>query len=133
MNSFNHYAYGAIGEWLYSYVAGIAVDETKPGFKHILFQPHPGGGLKNAGASILTMYGKAACSWEIVNHRFHLILNVPPNTSASVTLPLAQLEVVQESGKPLQKGKGIQTFYQDGDSVVVELGSGDYFFIYVWK
>ena len=56
INSFNHYAYGAIGEWLYSFVAGIAIDEQKPGYQHILIQPHPGGGFTNANAHIHTMF-----------------------------------------------------------------------------
>jgi len=133
MNSFNHYAYGAIGEWLYSFVAGIAIDEEKPGYKHILIQPHPGGGLTNASAHIYSMYGKVECSWEIVKNQFNLIINVPPNTYATATLPHAKLEEIQESGKPLQNGSGIRSSVQDGDVVVLQLGSGHYHFVYKWR
>jgi alpha-L-rhamnosidase len=45
MNSFNHYAYGAVGEWLYGTVAGLELDPAQPGYKHTMIQPHPGGGL----------------------------------------------------------------------------------------
>jgi alpha-L-rhamnosidase len=45
MNSFNHYAYGSIGEWLYQYIAGLNPDEQQPGYRHFVLSPHPGGGL----------------------------------------------------------------------------------------
>ncbi len=56
MNSFNHYAYGAIGEWMYTYVAGIKLDEQNPGYKHFLLEPHPGGGLTNADAESMLKF-----------------------------------------------------------------------------
>ena len=55
MNSFNHYAYGAIGEWLYSRVAGIKLDENKPGYKHFFLAPHPGGELDFVNSSFESM------------------------------------------------------------------------------
>jgi len=64
MNSFNHYAYGAIGEWLYSYVAGITIDQNFPGYKHYFLSPHPGGSLRNANAKLLTMHGTIVSSWR---------------------------------------------------------------------
>jgi len=60
MNSFNHYAYGAIGEWMYRVMAGIEIDPAEPGYKHILIQPQPGGGLTYAKASFDSMYGRVA-------------------------------------------------------------------------
>src|SRR5581483_5303890 len=58
MNSFNHYAYGAIGEWMYRVIAGIEIDPAEPGYKHVLIQPHPGGGLTSTKASVHSMYGE---------------------------------------------------------------------------
>lgn len=133
MNSFNHYAYGAIGEWLYRVVAGIETDENEPGYKHILFQPHPGGGLTNAGAGIHSMYGKIESSWEISDEQFNYQIAVPPNTHATVTLPNAILENVQENGKKVKNAAGIKEARQDGDAVSIELGSGKYRFSYQWK
>ena len=60
MNSFNHYAYGAIGEWMYRIVTGIELDEAHPGYKHVLIQPQPGGGLTFANASVESIYGRVA-------------------------------------------------------------------------
>src|ERR1700750_2019399 len=57
MNSYNHYAYGAIGEWLYGTVAGIDLDPARPGYKHIVVHPRPGGGLTRAKASLRSVHG----------------------------------------------------------------------------
>jgi alpha-L-rhamnosidase len=87
MNSFNHYAYGAIGEWLYNTVAGIELDPAQPGYKHIIFRPRPGGDLSFARAELLTRYGKAACAWKLDNGKLAVTVTAPPNTSATVLLP----------------------------------------------
>ena len=72
MNSFNHYAYGAIGDWLYRVVAGIEVDPDAPGYKRILIQPQPGGGLTYASASLDSMYGKIESKWTLEDNNFQL-------------------------------------------------------------
>ena len=87
MNSFNHYAYGAIGAWLYSTVAGINLDTAHPGYKHALLSPHPGGGLKFARATLQTPYGKVISGWEYDGDEFKYSVVVPPNTTATVNLP----------------------------------------------
>ena len=58
MNSFNHYAYGAVGEWMYRVLAGLEIDETHPGYKRFIVQPHPGGGLTWARTDFISVYGK---------------------------------------------------------------------------
>jgi alpha-L-rhamnosidase len=98
MNSFNHYAYGAIGEWMYSVVAGIGIDESRPGYKHILIAPRPGGGLTFAKASVESVYGRVASGWEIRDGRFELKIEVPANTTATVKMPGGKVEEVG-SGK----------------------------------
>ena len=52
MNSFNHYVYGSIGEWMYGVVAGLELDPAEPGYKHVRVQPQPGGGLSSAEARL---------------------------------------------------------------------------------
>lgn len=130
MNSFNHYAYGAIGEWMYRVMAGIEVDPESPGYKHILIQPQPGGGISHVRASHNTMYGKVTSAWELKDGRFELAVEIPTNTRATVRLPKAELGKVMESGKALTVGDGIEGARQDGDSVVAEIGSGQYRFAY---
>jgi alpha-L-rhamnosidase len=128
MNSFNHYAYGAIGEWMYRVVAGIELDEARPGYKHVLIQPQPGGGLTFANASIESMYGRVASGWKIADGKLTLTIEVPPNATATVRLPKAQLEQITEGQKPLTGRTDILGARQARDAVLVDVGSGHYVF-----
>jgi alpha-L-rhamnosidase len=130
MNSFNHYAYGAIGEWLYRVVAGLDVDPEEPGYKHVRIQPQPGGGFTYARASLNTMYGLTTSAWEIHDGRFHLEITVPPNTRATVRMPHTSLEQVTEGGRALDAAPGVTWAFQEGEVVIVEVGSGQYRFAY---
>jgi alpha-L-rhamnosidase len=132
MNSFNHYAYGAIGEWLYKAVAGIELDPQQPGYKHILLQPHPGGGLENAKAALETPYGRTVSDWSIRSGKFSLAVEVPPNSTATVRLPGASQNDVREGGRPLAVGSGVTRISAEGGAVLLEIGSGKYVFEYPW-
>jgi alpha-L-rhamnosidase len=99
MNSFNHYAYGAIGEWLYTYVSGIKIDEENPGYKHFILAPHPGGGLTNANAEFNSMYGKIKSAWKIEGDNFIYDVEIPANTTATVILPGTEEQKELGSGK----------------------------------
>jgi alpha-L-rhamnosidase len=68
MNSFNHYAYGAVGDWLYTSVAGIDSDPAEPGYKHIIFKPLPIKELGYAKARILTENGEIISAWEFTGN-----------------------------------------------------------------
>lgn len=85
MNSLNHYAYGAIGEWMYERIAGIAPLEA--GYKTIRIAPQPRQPLTSASATLNTPYGNVSSAWEIVNNEFQLNVIVPPNTTAKVSIP----------------------------------------------
>jgi alpha-L-rhamnosidase len=85
MTSFNHYAFGAVADWLHRTVGGIA--PLEPGYRRIAIAPRPGGGLSRASARHLTPYGMAECSWEICDGKMELRVVIPPNASAQVTLP----------------------------------------------
>jgi len=130
MNSFNHYAYGAIGDWMYRVMAGIELDPAVPGYKHILVQPQPGGGFTSVKATHETMYGKVSSAWRLKDGNFELAVQIPANTQATVRLPKAKSGQVTESGKPISQGSGIAQSRQDGEAVVVEVGSGSYQFAY---
>jgi len=130
MNSFNHYAYGAIGAWLYRVVAGLEADPEAPGYKHVRIQPRPGGGLTYARAALNTMYGVTASAWELADGRFRLDVTVPPNAHATVRLPHATLARVTEGGVALRVGNGVTRTLQEGEDVIVEVGSGQYRFAY---
>jgi alpha-L-rhamnosidase len=130
MNSFNHYAYGAIGEWMYTVMAGIAIDPAAPGYKHIFIQPRPGGGFTRVSASHATPYGRLSSAWSIDAQAFELAVEVPANTSATIRMPGARLAGVTEGGQALASAPGLTSPRQDGPDVVVEAGSGQYRFSY---
>jgi alpha-L-rhamnosidase len=86
MNSFNHYAYGAIGAWLYQRVAGI--DIGAPGYKHILMEPTPGEGITNVTAHLDSVHGRIESRWQVTGEQFAWDVLVPPNTTAILRVPL---------------------------------------------
>src|SRR5688572_3419251 len=130
MNSFNHYAYGAIGDWMVRTVAGLDLDETTPAYRHLLVAPQPGGGLTSARAELLTPYGGAASGWTIAGGRMRVTVRVPANARATVRLPAARLTAVTESGRAVATSEGVTSAVQNGDVVVVGIGSGEYVFEY---
>lgn len=129
MNSFNHYAYGAIGEWLYTHVAGLKTDENYPGYKKILFSPHPGGGLTSAKAEIESVYGRVVSDWNILDGKMTYKVIVPANTTANVTLPNAQSNSVSIINSSEKRVKDLEVTQLD-ESVTTELGAGTYIFSY---
>jgi alpha-L-rhamnosidase len=129
-NSFNHYAYGAIGDWMYRVVAGIEADPAQPGYKHIRIQPQPNPTLTYAKGVYDSGYGRIRSEWLKADGRFQLTVQIPPNTSATVILPKAILGEVLESGKTLSAAEGIFSVAQLEEGAQVVLGSGIYVFEY---
>jgi len=132
MNSFNHYAFGAVGDWMYRNIGGIDVDPGggggAPGYRRSRIAPRPGAGLTSASASLETLYGLLTSAWRLERERFVLDVTVPANTSAEVTLWDTQVDRVQESGLPLKAVAGLRDEHQRGKDVVVDVGSGHYEF-----
>jgi alpha-L-rhamnosidase len=128
MNSFNHYAYGAVGEWLYEEVAGIRAEA--PGYEELRISPHPGDTLTHARATLDTGYGRVASSWHREDGQFRLDVTIPANTEATVRLPGAARTAVTESGTPLDEATGLSALRQDGEDRVLTAGSGTYTFVY---
>nr|WP_089775905.1 glycoside hydrolase family 78 protein [Ruania alba] len=85
MTSFNHYALGAVADWLHKAVAGI--QPAEPGYSRIRITPKPGGGLTWARSSLVTPHGEVSSSWRLDGDEFHLDVAIPDGTTAEVTLP----------------------------------------------
>ncbi len=128
MNSFNHYAFGAIGDWMYRVIGGIDVDAQAPGYKHAIIAPRPGGGLTSARTELQTTYGLLSTAWRLDSAGFTLDVTVPPNTSATVTLWNTTLADALESGQVLRQAAGVHSAEQRGNDVSVEIGAGQYSF-----
>jgi alpha-L-rhamnosidase len=90
MNSFNHYAYGAVGEWMYETIGGLV--PIRPGYKQLRIAPQPGvpqkgHGLTSARTTLQTPFGPAACTWTLEGDAFSMQATVPPNTTADLVTP----------------------------------------------
>jgi alpha-L-rhamnosidase len=127
MNSFNHYAYGAIGDWLYQVVAGIETDDrpTGAGYKRILFKPQPGPGLEYAKASLQSLYGLISSEWLTEGGRMTVKVTVPCNTTAELVLPGMTPERLK-----IDFADCDYTCSELDGLVKVDLGSGSYEFKY---
>lgn len=99
MNSFNHYAYGAIGRWMYERIAGLAPDPSHPGYKHFFIRPLVGGPLTSARATLETPYGEAVSGWKKSNGKLDMEVVVPPNTTATIEFPNGRKSETVEAGK----------------------------------
>jgi alpha-L-rhamnosidase len=128
MNSFNHYAYGAIGDWMYRMIAGINTETRGPGYKKIRIQPFIEKELTNASASLMTNYGMLSSSWSTVDGKLEFNVEIPANTNASIFIPAKDEESVTEGGKPLGAVTDLIVKGRAPGFVVVIAGSGKYRF-----
>lgn len=126
MNSFNHYAYGAIGDWMYRVSAGIELD--KPGYQGILIQPHPTEKLSFAKATLESPYGQIQSGWERKNGKMIYTFVVPPNTTAKIILLKTSAATLTEKGQIVSEGKDFRKVLSTNSQVSLEIGSGMYFF-----
>ncbi len=133
MNSFNHYAYGAIGEWLYATVGGIDLDPRQPGYKHIVIRPTPGGSLTHAKARLESLYGLIESHWRLQGEQFSMDIIVPPNSHATVHVPATGQEQVTESGKPAAESDGVAFVAMRDGAAVYQVGAGRYQFAAVYR
>ena len=109
MTSFNHYALGAVADWMHRTIGGIAPAEA--GYRRIRIAPRPSAGLTHAEARHLTPYGIAELNWKIESDQFHLDVIIPPNTTAEVILPGSDTPIEIGSGKWRWSAR-----YQDPDA-----------------
>ncbi|MDD4645318.1 MAG: alpha-L-rhamnosidase C-terminal domain-containing protein, partial [Bacteroidales bacterium] len=130
MNSFNHYAYGAIGSWMYSQVAGLQTDPVIPAYKKIIIRPVPGGGLTWAHAEHESMYGPVKSEWKIDQNMMTQKVTIPTNTTAEVHIKCTDRQKIKEGGKPLSNSPEIRFLKIDKGYSVYEVGSGVYEFTY---
>ncbi len=128
MNSFNHYAYGAIGDWMYRVSAGI--ETSSPGYKKLIIQPHPTKKLAFSKASYESPYGKVESGWERTGSKIKIAAKIPANTTATIVIPIGDASGVILNGKPLAEDKSITPVNGTPGKLSFSAGSGDYVFEY---
>ncbi|MFF7758033.1 family 78 glycoside hydrolase catalytic domain [Streptomyces griseorubiginosus] len=128
MNSFNHYSYGAIMEWMYESMAGIAKDPAHPGFKHFFLRPHfdPTGRITRVSGSHLSPYGEIVSEWAVRDSRFTHRIAVPANSTATLRIPTADSDSVCEGRTPLSRVRGVEHLGFESGVASYELPSGRY-------
>lgn len=125
MNSFNHYAYGAIGQWMYERVGGIA--PLSPGYKKIGFAPAFSGPLDHAQVSYKSPYGTIRSSWKKTKGSVQYTIVVPPNSTGEVVIPASKDEVT-EKGVKLSKVVGVDNIQSTDSGVRITVLPGKYTF-----
>ncbi len=124
MNSFNHYSFGAVAAWMYTWSLGIQRDENSPGFKHFNLQPtpDPSGKITYAKGFVETVYGKISSQWKKEGNKVTYDFVIPANTSAHVRLLIPQGAKITEGGKLVK-------FTAKANEFQTELGSGSYHWV----
>lgn len=127
MNSFNHYALGAVGEWMYRYMGGIS--PLEPGYARFAVRPRIGGPLTRASVRYRCVHGLIESVWEIAEgNKLKMRVAVPPNTTARVFVPASYGEDVRESGIPAEEAEGVELVGNSGGSLIFECLPGTYNF-----
>ncbi|GAA4454473.1 hypothetical protein GCM10023189_20990 [Nibrella saemangeumensis] len=127
MNSFNHYSFGAVAAWMYTYSLGIQRHPQVAGFKEFVLKPtpDPDGKITFAKGHYDSVYGRINSEWRKTGNTWTYKTTVPANTTATLYLPANSLAQVKESGKSIAQWKGAK---QENGQVVLPLGSGTYVF-----
>ena len=126
--SLNHWTHSAVSEWLWRNIAGLNPDEQHPGYQAFIIHPRPTQEVSWCNASYDSIRGRIVSHWQYVGDKFSLAITIPANTTATVFVPVAGLDVVTESGKPAAQSEGITQLRSEPGVVVYQVGSGDYLF-----
>ncbi len=124
MNSFNHYAFGAVGEWLYSTIGGI--QPVEPGFKVFYVAPQPGGGLTHAKTHYRSIRGLIRSEWKVAGKGFSLEVEIPVNTVGIVRLPDGFVAAPKVDGQDAEAHPQVQLAGDTDAGYAIQLGSGTY-------
>jgi len=119
MNSFAHYSFGAVAEWMFKTIGGIDTDGV--GFKKIIIRPQPGGKLTWAKTSYNSINGLIATGWKIKDGVFKLEVTIPANTTATIYVPASERESVKMDGRKTD-------FKYENGFAIIESSSGKYRF-----
>lgn len=126
MNSFNHYAYGAIGQWMYERIAGIAPLEA--GYKKVRIAPVPGDQLDFAEASYNSIYGEVSSAWKKVGNGLELKVTIAPNTTAQIIIPIKEGKKLLINGKEISNQLDITLVKRSNTHIELEALPGSYLF-----
>ena len=134
MNSFAHYSFGAVYQWMAENIGGIRSDG--PAYQHIIIAPQPDRQLTSATTAYNSIRGRIETDWQQTDGKLTLKVTIPANTTATVHLPVNPAwanPVITESGKSLKSVKGVKLLRTEKNQAVLEIGSGSYHFAVISK
>lgn len=124
MNSFNHYAMGSVGDFLFRYVAGL--QPTAPGFRSVSIRPQPGGSLNEVHAVYDSVRGRFESSWKRQGEALELEVSIPTGVDAEIRIPGAAGGEVTEGGVALSEAEGVSGLRAERGDLVMRVGGGRY-------
>src|SRR5271166_3856100 len=130
MNSFAHYSFGAVYQWMVENIGGIKSDG--PAYQHILIAPQLDGKLTHAAVAYDSIRGRIKSAWRRAGDNFILDVTIPANTTATVWLPTnsgSNPGAITESGRPLESAMGVKLLRRESKYAVLEANSGSYHFV----
>ncbi len=128
MNSYNHYAYGAVAEWLYRYAVGIDESPDDPGFHRIMLHPQFDATLGEAKATYDSSYGPITSNWKVDGNTITWEVVVPANTTALLSFPSDVTTRILEGGKDVRQSTEVALVLRDDHHTIYEAGAGSYSF-----
>jgi alpha-L-rhamnosidase len=128
MNSFNHYAFGAVAEWLHRHVAGLDQEPGSAGWAHVRVRPFPDARLRWARAEHASPRGLVRSGWELVDDELALDVEIPPGARATVHVPAADPAQVREGGRLLADAPDVAFAGVADGRVLLDVPAGRYRF-----
>jgi alpha-L-rhamnosidase len=134
MNSFAHYSFGAVAEWMFKTIGGIdtklaPAEAGGPAYQHIIIRPQPGGRITWAKTSYDSIRGKIATAWKTDGKSLRLDVTIPANTTATVHIPARDAASVLEGKKPASQAQAVRFVGMRDGNAIFEIGSGIFHFI----
>jgi alpha-L-rhamnosidase len=126
MNSFSHYSFGAVAEWMF--MNGLGIDTEGAGFRNIIIKPSVSAEMDFMKGSYQSINGTISSEWELKGDKLNLNVSIPVNTKAKIFIPTSRFSSIQEGKVSIDKIQGIEVLRSDADETVLEVGSGRYAF-----
>jgi len=126
MNSFSHYAFGSVTEWMFIYGLGIETEDA--GFRNIIIKPSISNEMEFMKGSYNSINGMIASGWELKGDKLSLNVSIPVNTKAKIYIPASKSSSVKEGKKAISKNPDIKVLSTNADETILEVGSGHYEF-----
>lgn len=126
MNSFAHYSFGAVYQWMVENIGGIRSDGV--GYKHILIAPRPDDKLTFADTSYDSIHGPIETHWKKAGRGLHLKVTIPPNTTATVSIPVRDIASGIDLGRREQRSGGVKFTGIENGAATFDVRSGTYVF-----